>query len=227
MSYGKRYEKPKRGKLNIFKVIIVLILVTCAILGIYKLLNKKDNTVSNKIEEQLGREIITKNDIIEEKVKTIDDYMNEYNGVLLEKKTDDTYYIAVEGKEHTLYSDGSMVEGKIEIWDGTSKELKIEKDTKVLNISSPKELKWIADQVISGERNFSGITIVLDNNIDLGGRVNGDETSGNIWNSIIGFLNNENTEEENLKGFLGTFDGNDKWIKGLIIDSDSKYQGLC
>ena len=229
MGYSRREERKRREKLNLTKVIIVILILIIAIICIFKLIKKDKNKDNVIIKNDLGREYHT-NEVIEDtnKVKTIDDYMSEYGAVLIQKVKPDTYYVSVDGIDCTLYSNGELADGEIPLWDGSSKEIKIEKNTQVININSASELKWVADQVISGERNFSNLTILLNVNIDLGGRINEDGSlDGNKWNSIIGFLEQtEGSDEENLKGFAGIFDGNNHWIRGLIIDSDSKYQGL-
>ena len=224
MGSGKRYQYRKQGKLNVIKVVVVVIIVLISIFCVYKL--KSTDKPNETIE--LGREIPIKETKIEEKDKTIDDYMEEYSAVLIEKVKEDTYYVSIDGKECTLYSDGTIADSKIPLWNGESKELKIEKDTKEITINNAQELKWIADQVISGEKNFNDITVILNENIDLGGRILGDGSiDGNKWNSIIGFLEtSEDAEEENLKGFSGVFDGNNHWIRGLVIESNDRYQGL-
>ena len=222
MNSGKRYVE-NHSKLNIIKVLIAILIIIAAIFGIYKLTKKEKKIEAPK---ELGREIaINKTG---KKDKTIDDYLEEYKAVLIEKVKDDTYYVSVDGVESTLYSDGTLANGELHIWNGESKELEIKKDANTLTINTPEELKWFADQIISGERNFSGFTVSLNNNIDLGGRIHEDLTlEGTRWNSIVGFLGNqEGSEEENLKGFAGTFEGNNHWIKGIIVESNDKYQGL-
>lgn len=252
MEQGRRYIENDGRKLNIVKVILVIVLIAVAIFGIYKLISSRNNDNKNKeIPKELGREIGNdiKNTEVKNDNKTIEDYMKEYSAVLIEKIKDDTYYVSVDGKECTLYTDGTLVDGKIAIWNGESKELSIDKDTTTIGINTPEEFKWFADQIISGEKNFSGITLVLNNNIDLGGRIIKDSNiEGTRWNSIIGTLkeetnnentnvvnttedsnltqNNENSDEEQIKGFAGVFDGNNHWIKGMIIESGDKYQGL-
>ena len=58
-----------------------------------------------------------------------------------------------------------------------------------INIYSAAELAWVANQVINGEKNFSGVTITLRKNIDLGARQKDDGTwEGPDWKPIIGFL---------------------------------------
>lgn len=232
MSPGRRYSRLENRKLNVFKVvstiIILIVVIIGAFFGIYKLF-KRDNKNEKTENIELGREIIHEEQKTENTEKTIDDYLEDYNGVLVEKLTEDTYCVSIDGKESTLYSDGTLAEGRISIWNGESKEIKTIKD-KSITINTPEELKWLADQIISGEKNFKDYTIILNSNIDLGGRIKeSNNLEGNRWNSIIGFLESEDeeeSEEENLKGFAGTFDGNNHWIKGMIIESDKNYQGL-
>ncbi len=227
MSTGRRYSKKEYGKLNIIKVVITIIIICIAIFCIYKLVNRNKTTDKSEVKE-LGREIIHEEQKIKEKAKTIDDYVEQYNAVLIDKVKDDTYYISIDGKECTLYSNGNLADGKIPLWNGESKEIKIDKDTKAITINTAEEFKWFADQIISGEKNFKGLDVVLNNNLDLGGRIKDDGTlDGNKWNSIVAILEKvEGSNEENLKGFAGTFDGNNHWIRGMIIESNNNYQGL-
>ena len=227
MSLGKRASQNEARKLNIVKVIITVAIICAAIFCIYKLVNHGKSNNKKQVTE-LGREIIHENQIKDEKPKTIDDYVQEYNAVMIEKVKEDTYYVSVDGKECTLYSDGTLADGKIPLWSGESNEIKIESDAKQITINTAEELKWFADQIISGERNFKGIEVILNNNLDLGGRIKEDGSlDGNRWNSMVAVLEKaEGSEEENLKGFAGIFDGSNHWIRGIIVESNNKYQGL-
>lgn len=186
------------------------------------------------------------------KVKTIEEIVAEFGGEIKEKVNSDTYYITKEGKEYTAYLDGEIIEGNVKLWTGEAKEPAVD-DAGNINIYTPEELKWIADQVITGEKNFSGITITLRNSLDLGARKTEDGSfSGPEWKSIVGFLDelpkkeddanttaseateseqpveDENIEvtKENLKRFAGVFNGNNFSIRGMYVNSNKNYQGL-
>lgn len=238
MGSGRRGYEPVGKKLNIFKVIAVIVLIIATIAGVIFLVkyNKNDeNSKSANVEEKIVEELN-----VEE--KTIEDIVAEFGGEVKEQIKPDTYHITKDGKDYTAYLDGEIAEGIVVPWDGSSQKPAID-EVGNINIYNAAELKWIADQVISGEKNFAGVTITLRNSIDLGAREDEEGNwEGTQWTPIIGFLNSEdaaNQEQEdipydenvevikeNLKRFAGVFDGNNFSIRGLYINSDKAYQGL-
>lgn len=247
MGTGRReLERNSNKKINKIKVLIVVILVIAVIVGIYFLVNKK----ADKKENVDGSNLLANNSL-EENKKTIEEIIAEFGGEVKEEVKPDTYYITKDGKDYTAYADGEIIEGNISLWSGTSQE-PAKDEAGNINIYTPEELKWIADQVINGEKNFSGVTITLRNNIDLGARKNDEGNwTGPTWTPIVGFLdelpkkeenanNDEKSEDteipveddsaivtkENLKRFAGVFNGNDFSIRGMYIESDKRYQGL-
>lgn len=246
MRSQRRNIESEGKKINIVKVLIVIILIIAVIVCIYFIVKKIYKNPNSSSDESL---------VIEEEKKTpktIEEIVSEFGGEIVEQVKPDTYYITKDGAEYTAYLDGEIVAGRIIPWDGTSAKPAID-EVGNINIYKAEELKWVADQVISGEMNFNGVTITLRNNIDLGARKGDDETwSGNIWTPIIGFLDelppkeDENTTaenttvtedttefdenvdvtNENLKRFAGVFDGNGCSIRGMSIDTDKRYQGL-
>ena len=237
-------EKSKEKRLNIGKVFIVLILILIIVFATKQLLSERG---SSKSEKKTAKKTSTTEYVEEEKevIKTVEDVAAEFGAEITEKVKDDTCYATKEGKEYTIYADGEVVEGKITIWQGDATEPKTNEDGSI-DITTASELKWLSDQVSSGQKTFAGLTINLRANIDLGARC--DEKGnweGNKWTPIIGFLENnaESTEEakaeepvedtenvnvttENLKRFAGTFNGNGFSIRGMLVESDQKYQGL-
>ncbi len=253
MSSGKRSINSDKKNIKInYKVILAIILVI-ALVGviIFFVLNtpkEKEKTETDENEKEVAIY-----EIKEVEKKTIDQILAEFGGEVTEQPKDDTYYIKKDGKDYTAYLDGEIVEGNIVPWSGSSKEPQVDQAGNT-NIYTADELKWIADQVISGEKNFSGVTITLRNNIDLGARQKEDGSwEGNPWTSIVGFLdetggaeeaqnttNETATQEEtqaiqddsvqtqnaNLKRFAGIFNGNGFSIRGMNIIADKDYQGL-
>ena len=222
------------------KIIILLVInvVAFIVLSVVLIQNMKpDVNTSESINE--SRNTIE----VKSSIKTIDDYINEFGGTKTSQPKKDMCYVTKDGVEYTIYSDGEIVEGNIEIWDGGVSE-PVADEVGNYNIYSPKELKWIADQVISGEKDFNGVTITLRKTIDLGARQNEDGTwDGPVWNPIIGFIESEaNTQEvldeepidventnvidENLKRFAGVFQAENASIRGMRVESDKNYQGL-
>ncbi len=77
-------------------------------------------------------------------------------------------------------------------------------------IYSANGMKWLAEQVNSGQNTFEGTTIMLGSDIDL---------KNENW-TPIGF--NTNDEAGNEPYFSGTFDGNNHTINNLKIDVTDK-----
>lgn len=248
---GKRSARREeaRRKLNIIKVTLAIFFVffTAMIVWIV-VINVKDNNddVSKIPSNQID---YIEEDYVEEvvKEKTVEEVVNEFGGSIIEKVKSDTCYVSKDEKEYTVYSDGEILEGRIAIWDGKAvQEPKINDDGSI-DIILPSELKWVADQVISGKMNFSGTTITLKEPLDLGARKTENGWEGPKWSSIVGFLDelpdqDENKNkviddsividesvdviQENLKRFAGVFNGNNKSIRGMNVESDKSYQGL-
>lgn len=252
MSSGKRsLEKDSSRKLNKFKVaIFIIIIILIIFLIVFSVFNKnKDKQISDNNNTDMPIEEEISDD---EENKTIEKIVEEFGGEIIEQVKSDTYYISKDGVEYTAYLDGEIVEGKIIPWSGNETEPVTDENGNII-ITTGEDLKWFANQIINGTKNFSGVTVTLAKNIDLGARKNAEGVwEGPTWESIIGYLdeiqteNSENTEnestetqldptltdgtfdvtQENLKRFAGTFIGNGYWIRGMNIDSDKKYQGF-
>ena len=240
---GKRAEQRmnEKRKLNKIKVIMALIVLVITLAIVVSVFILKDDNKENKnevIEEETP--------LIEIEEKTVEEVVTEFGGSIIEKVKPDTCYVSKNEKEYTVYSDGEILEGRIAIWDGKSTEPKINDDGSI-DIILPGELKWVADKVISGEKNFSGVKITLKEPLDFGARKTENGWEGENWTSIVGFLDelpeqeenknkvkddsimiddSVNVIQENLKRFAGIFNGNNLAIRGLKIDSNKDYQGL-
>ena len=240
---GKRAEQRmnEKRKLNKIKVIMALIVLAITLAIVVSVFILKDDNKENKnevIEEEIP--------LIEIEEKTVEEVVTEFGGSIIEKVKPDTCYVSKNEKEYTVYSDGEILEGRIAIWDGKSTEPKINDDGSI-DIILPGELKWVADKVISGEKNFSGVKITLKEPLDFGARKTENGWEGENWTSIVGFLDelpeqeenknkvkddsiiiddSVNVIQENLKRFAGIFNGNNLAIRGLKIDSNKDYQGL-
>ncbi len=250
MGSGKRSldtEKNKNIKIN-YKIIVLAILIIALVSIILFFAINTPKKEKQKENNNTDSEVLSY-EIPEVEKKTIDQILAEFGGEVTGQPKEDTYYVTKDGVEYTVYLDGEIAQGKIVPWSGESKQPQVDEAGNA-NIYTAEELKWIADQVVSGERNFSGVTIILRNNIDLGARQKEDGTwEGTPWTSIVGFLdeipqtneesNTENTTQENqilddsievkeanLKRFAGVFNGNGFSIRGMNVVSDKDYQGL-
>lgn len=248
---GKRSARREeaRRKLNLIKVTIAIFLVFFTVMTVWLITINNDNG-DKEVSEIPSNQIDFLDESYEEEIqpeKTIEEVVNEFGGSIIEKVKPDTCYVSKNEKEYTVYSDGEILEGRMAIWDGkTVQEPKVNDDGSI-DIVLASELKWVADQVISGKMNFSGTKITLVESIDLGARKTENGWEGPDWTSIVGFLDelpeqDENKNkvvddsividesvdviQENLKRFAGIFNGNNKSIRGMKIDSDKSYQGL-
>lgn len=244
---GRRAEMrmQEEKKLNKAKLIVAIILLVITITVVITTLFLNDN---NDKEDDINKnnELIENEVVVEVKEKTVEEVVSEFGGSIIEKVKPDTCYVSKNEKEYTVYSDGEILEGRIAIWDGKAVEPQIDKEGNI-DIILPGELKWVADKVISGEKNFSGVKITLKEPLDFGARKIDGEWEGNDWTSIVGFLDDlpeqeenknkvkddsqiidedANVIQENLKRFAGIFNGNNLAIRGLKIVSDKNYQGL-
>ena len=244
-----RTDRSSSQKLNWTKVIIAILVIIIAIASVIVLIVNKNKTGDkiNKENQNIAEEA-KKEQNQESEYKTIEQMLEEFGGEIAEQVNTDTYYINKEDKTYTAYVNDEIVEGKIVPWNGEAKEPAVDEAGNI-NIYTAEELKWIADKVIKGEKNFNGVTITLRQHIDLSGRKNEEgKWEGNQWDSAIGFLDelpkkeetkSENKVEEqpvedesvdvtneNLKRFAGVFDGNGFCIRGLYINISKRYQGL-
>lgn len=238
-NYGERKLNMKKVLITAFVVIATIVLAILAITGV----NDLNNTIKDN-EEKVKNEKEASQEVLEEKSKTIEEILSDFGGEVKKQVKSDMYYVSKDGKDYTVYLDGEITEGSIVPWDGKEAKPAVDEAGNI-NIYSAAEFAWVANQVINGEKNFSGVTITLRKNIDLGARQKEDGTwEGPEWKSIIGFLDElpdkknttENTDtvvdenveviNENLKRFDGTFNGNGCSIRGMKIENNKKYQGL-
>ena len=157
----------------------------------------------------------------------------------------DVYYVRKNGKYVTVYEDGNIEEGKVEIWDGekvSCPEFKKENNLWNWYIYTPSQLKFLADFVNNGNK-FDGrddlkklvedanydigtvtmskdTKIYLMNNLDMGARqIEGTRITGEEWIPI-------GTDYNNVNEKLGIFDGNNYYIKGVYVNRTGKFNGI-
>ncbi len=220
MEKGRRIDEGKH--IHIGRVILVIIIITLIIFGIYLVVNRKkifsvkDNENHQKVEEAIFN-----------KEKTIEEILAEFGGEVIEQPKEDTYFVSKEGNMYTIYADGDIVEGQIIPWNGESKEIAAD-EAGNYNVYSAEELKWVADKIINGEKNFNGVTITLRNNIDLGARPKKDGTwEGPIWTSMIGFLDEIKKEQPSQEQIDGQSDNTQNNLenveeKATVVDEVSE-----
>ena len=157
----------------------------------------------------------------------------------------DVYYVLKGGDYVTVYEDGEVIDGKIEIWDGKKVSCpEFKKENNIWNwyIYNPSQFKFLADFVNNGDgtntpeslasiitdagytaseiKMTPDVTIYIINDLDLGARQeNGELIAGAAWTPI-------GLTSANVANKLGTVEGNNKVIKGIYIKTDNNYNGI-
>ena len=144
----------------------------------------------------------------------------------VEQITDDTCYVTRDDVTLTVYDNGDIVEGKTDLWDGTTKSKPTVDENKNWHIYTPEEMKYFADYVNGNltEDEKAGLEITddtivyLEKDLDLGARqVNGTLTAGTAWEPV-------GTEKE--AKFTGTFEGNNHTIRGVYVKKEGNFAGI-
>lgn len=165
----------------------------------------------------------------------------------------DMCYVKRESAEITVYDDGEIEEGKVATWDGSSEEIpEFKKENNIWNwyIYTPAQLKFLASfvnnanaltaqqetEVTNAGYNTSDVTIeenqtkvYLMNNLDLGARPISGSTEEQKWETTA----NEARKWEPIgigpssenKIFIGIFEGNNNYIKGVYVNSKKNENG--
>ena len=260
-------NKRNQGITLIALVITIIVLLILAAISITMLTG--DNSLLNRAGEAKNRtelsslkeeaQMVMLNRVTEKKTsgsneKTLkEDLENGISNAIVEsintteesEGLTDVYYVSKNGQYVTVYEDGDIEEGKVEIWDGkkvSSPEFKKENNVWNWYIYTPSQLKFLADFVNNGNK-FDGrddlkklvedakydtstvtmttdTTIYLMNNLDLGSRqIDGQLTSGTSWTPI-------GMDFNNISGKLGTFEGNDYCIRGVYVKTNTNFNGI-
>jgi hypothetical protein len=139
---------------------------------------------------------------------------------------EDTYYVTRGGTTVTVYDNGDIIDGKADIWDGTSKSKPTADESKNWHIYTPEEMKYfeefvngkLTDEEKEGLEIIDSTIVYLENDIDMGARQeNGILTAGTAWNPI---------GVDNAGKFTGTFEGNNHTIKGIYVKKDGNFAGI-
>ena len=170
-----------------------------------------------------------------EPTKSIQENLKQIQDIKVEQIQDDVYYVKRNEYTTTVYEDGDIIEGAVDIWDGTTSEVPVLDDDLNWNIHNGAQLKFLADFVNNGNAltefqkelvaakgyNESDMvitdttTVYLRNNLDLGARhENGELISGKQWTKIGAAVNEDATDY-----FNGIFEGNGYCVKGLYIQA--------
>ena len=138
----------------------------------------------------------------------------------------DTCYVTREEATVTVYDNGDIIDGKADIWDGTSKSKPTADESKNWHIYTPEEMKYfeefvngkLTDEEKEGLEITDSTIVYLENDIDMGARQeNGALTAGTTWDPI---------GVDNAGKFTGTFEGNNHTVKGIYVKKDGNFVGL-
>ena len=138
----------------------------------------------------------------------------------------DTCYVTREEVTVTVYDNGDIIDGKADIWDGTSKSKPTADESKNWHIYTPEEMKYfeefvngkLTDEEKEGLEITDSTIVYLENDIDMGARQeNGVLTAGTAWEPI---------GIDSAGKFTGTFEGNNHTVKGIYVKKDGKFAGI-
>lgn len=164
----------------------------------------------------------------------LEEELNKINEAAISKVIEDAYYVERDGNGYTVYEDGTIKEGKVDIWDGSTSEVPEIKQFEWY-IYNCNQLKFFADCVNNGgvlteeqktmvaEKGYAediSITeetvVYLMANLDLGARQEkGELTRGVVWTPI-----------GKTSIFNGIFDGNNYSIRGVYVNQTDNFAGF-
>ena len=139
---------------------------------------------------------------------------------------EDTCYVTREEATVTVYDNGDIIDGKADIWDGTSKSKPTADESKNWHIYTPEEMKYfeefvngkLTDEEKEGLEITDSTIVYLENNIDMGARQkDGVLTAGTAWDPI---------GIDKAGKFTGTFEGNNHTVRGIYVKKEGKYAGI-
>ncbi len=245
----KRNFNQKKGITLIALVVTIIVLLLLAGVSISMLTGQnsvlkragqaKEKTDQSQLEEEIKLGLTETN--IEKNVQgtetDIEEYLKKIDNAQVEKKQPDAWYVTRGNSSATVYENGDIVQGKVDIWDGNSSSAPAIENGN-WQIRTAAELKFFADFVNNANqltdsqkseiasKGYSENDYVIDDNtvvnlladIDLGARQSdGVKTYGTEWIPI-----GPTTDEK----FTGTFDGNNHTIRGVFVKQTGKFAGI-
>ena len=186
----------------------------------------REETGKKGLKEEI--DLAVENDHIEDKAYKngiLEEELNKINGATVTKVAEDAYYVERDGNSYTVYEDGTIEEGKTDIWDGETIEKPEVDEQNNWHIYTTGQMKFFANycnntltEEEKAEANMPEITestiVYLENDLDMGARQkDGELVSGIQWTPV-----------DMQKG---TFEGNNYIISGIYVSSDSgNFVGL-
>lgn len=245
--------KQRRGITLISLIITIIILLILAGVTISMLNGKNgilnqvtkanDNSEQSILAEEVNIKIIERQ--MEQELgnaKSLNYYLEQISNANVEKLRKDTWYITRENAVVTVYDDGEVISGKVEIWDGTSSEVPEINDFNWY-IYNAKQLKFFADYIntesddngnkqltedqkmLIKEKGYEESQLIITDdtvvylmsNIDMGARAENES-----WDTE----QNASLNWTPIGTFKGIFEGNDYYIRGLYVYREENFAGL-
>ena len=190
-----------------------------------KATESKEETQKKDLEEQI--KLAAGSDKIVDYTEgdgNLEEELRKIENATVEKLAEDAYYVERDGKGYTVYEDGTIEEGKTDIWDGTTIEKAEIDENNNWHIYTTAQMKYFAKYCNNEltEEEKAGIpeitdttTVYLENNLDMGARQkDGELTSGVQWTPI--------------GRFNGIFEGNNHSLSGIYVyeTANNMYAGL-
>ena len=154
----------------------------------------------------------------------LEEELNKINGATVSKVAEDVYYVERDGNGYTVYEDGTIEEGKVDVWDGTTVEKPEVDEQGNWHIYTTGQMKFFANycnDVLTEEEkteaNMPDITetttVYLENNIDMGAR----QEDGVLTTAA-------ETQWTPIDNFDGIFDGKNHVILGIYVNENEYFQ---
>ena len=185
----------------------------------------RGETVKKGLKEEI--DLAVENDKIGDKAYkngNLEEELNKINGATVTKVSEDAYCVERDGNSYTVYEDGMIEEGKIDIWDGKTIEKPEVDEQNNWHIYTTGQMRFFANycndfltEEEKTEANMPEITestiVYLENNLDMGARQkNGELVSGTNWEPI------------DFSG--GNFEGNNHSVSGIYVKTEEAWAGF-
>lgn len=226
--------KQKNGITLIALVITIIVLLILAGITIATLTGQngiltkandaKNETESKSLKEEI--ELAVGSKYITDKVNgsgNLEEELKNIKDATVTKVEEGIYNVERNGHSYTVYDDGNIENGKLDIWDGETIEKPDVDEDKNWHIYTAEQMKFFAkycnNELTEEEKvNISEITkttiVYLENNIDMGAR----QKDGVLTTE-------EKTQWTPIKNFKGTFNGNGYYLSGIYVNNNS-YAGI-
>ena len=271
---NERRKQMKKEKQNVNGITLISLVITVIVLlilaGVAVSIGLNENEVFEKAENAKTSWNI---DVLKEEISlamnlyydmpTLKEKLEKINGADVKNVNEnqdkgisgvpDVCIVTKDNMQVTVYSNGDILDGKVEIWDGESSEIpEMKQEGSAWNwyIYTPSQLKFLADYINNGQEfttdqitmaNEQTVTlnkltntsrVFLMNNIDMGAREGTGTTIEEKWetdaNKAVRWtpIGNCNPGDNSSKyGFSCGFFGNNHTITGVYVNEYEEVTG--